>query len=83
MSKVEGRGRKSCIPKKPGRFHVDKSVQSDSWQCSKRSAQSMQGGVQAGGVGTWCAAPALTLCARSDCSAAACACSRCTASRQH
>eukprot|EP00965_Chrysotila_dentata_P013783 457117-Pleurochrysis_carterae.AAC.4 len=29
----------------------------------------MQGGVQAGGIQTWCAAPTLTLCARSDGSA--------------
>eukprot|EP00965_Chrysotila_dentata_P006912 225604-Pleurochrysis_carterae.AAC.1 len=30
----------------------------------------MQGGVQAGGVQTWCAAPRLTLCSRSAGSAA-------------
>eukprot|EP00965_Chrysotila_dentata_P094828 3136277-Pleurochrysis_carterae.AAC.1 len=66
MSKIEGRGRKSCILKKPGRSHVDKSVQSDSWRCSKRRVQSVQAGVQAGGVQTWRAAPTLTLCARSD-----------------
>eukprot|EP00965_Chrysotila_dentata_P232864 6199239-Pleurochrysis_carterae.AAC.4 len=45
-------------------------MQSYAWRCSKRKAQSMQTGVQAGGVQTWRAAPTLTLYARSDGSAA-------------